>query len=179
MPIKFVTLVFLFSLCFSCNDSDSNGQGDPQNQGGTGSAGETPGQEENQNEDLYTITIRGDWPAADNIIQDLYFANIGSGVEVKKHFTRNELAQAHWCVALRKSDFSNLSIRLQLDVQETDNTLECDNSYASLSKCSESPGNLFLDLPTKAPNGVWVLHNSFIKPADTRNPKVDRCYKLY
>ena len=186
--MKFFTLLILFSFFISCKNNKpvsetvDRTQNDQQTQSANPAlVTSAPDQSESQTEELYTITVRGDWPLVDNHIFDLYFSNIGSEVSIEKYFfTRDDLIQNNRCVVFRKSDFPNLSIVLRFGVPNDIRTLTCQNSYASTSKCSESATNLFLDLPEKAANGVVSLYSSLpLQTTSEKHPEIDKCYKLY
>ena len=179
---KFFTLFFLIAFLVSCSDSKSvsddkeegESQAEEQNRDtDSTSENDAADQKEDQTEELYTITMRGgNWPIMnDGNTRDLYFVNMGGEVDVRKHFDRNALIEANWCVVLRKSDFPHLSIRWQFN----DKMIECNNSYASTLKCSESVANLFLDLPNNAIGMVTFP----LKTTGERNPEMEKCYKLY
>ena len=177
--MKFFILLFLLGFFISCgNKSTSEDENpDPAQVRGTDVApttGDTSAQEKNPAEELYTITVRGDFfPSTnDGIVRDLYFTDGNKS----KSFDRGTLSEFNWCVAVRKSDFPHLTIRLQIQ----DKMIECYNSYASTLKCNTSPANLFLDLPTKNAIDIDQVSGLFpLKPVGKRNPEMDKCYKLY
>ena len=179
--MKFLTLLFLAVVFISCGNGESK------------DSSESP-EEVSQQEGFYTITVKRNNTIAQGNQYTFDFGEASTRLDfyekdsIKKTFNSEELAQNNWCITLHESDFSDLSIKLEVnidgelpfkDLEHMFKKVVCDNdSDTTLEKCSEIAGNLFLNWPIiDLANQSIFLFYDLLNKADEKNPEMDKCYK--